>query len=71
MDMVDIKDRIKEALEVRSMTAAELSKKSGIGKGSISKYLNGLVVPKQSAIGEMAKALNVSPAWLRGFDVDM
>lgn len=71
MDMVDIKDRIKEALEVRNMTAAELSKKSGIGKGSISKYLNGLVVPKQSAIGEMAKALNVSPAWLMGYEVDM
>ena len=71
MDMVDIKDRIKEALEVRSMTAAELSKKSGISKGSISKYLNGLVVPKQSAIGEMAKALNVSPAWLMGYEVDM
>ena len=69
--MVDIKDRIKEALEARSMTAAELSKRSGIGKGSISKYLNGFVVPKQSAIGEMAKALNVSPAWLMGYDVNM
>ena len=69
--MVEIKDRLKEALEVRSMTAAELSKRSGIGKGSISKYLNGLVVPKQSAIGEMARALMVSPAWLMGYEVSM
>lgn len=69
--MEEIKDRIKEALEVRNMTAAELSKKSGIGKGSISKYINGLVVPKQSAIGDMARALSVSPAWLMGYDLTM
>ena len=69
--MIEIKDRIKEALEARSMTASELAKKSGIGKGSISKYLNGHVVPKQSAIGDMARALSVSPAWLMGYDVEM
>ena len=69
--MIEIKDRLKEALEVRRMTASELSKRSGIGKGSISKYLNGLVVPKQSAIGEMARALMVSPAWLMGYEVSM
>ena len=69
--MIDIKDRIKEALETRSMTAAELAKKSGINKGAISKYINGLVIPKQSAIGEMADALRVSPAWLMGYAVPM
>jgi len=69
--MVEIKERLNEALKIRNMTASELSKKSGIGKGSISKYLNGVVVPKQSAIGDMAKALNVSPAWLLGYDVEM
>ena len=68
--MVEIRDRIKEALKDRDMTAAELAKKSGIGKGSISKYINGLVIPKQSAIGSMARALGVSPAWLMGYDVD-
>lgn len=69
--MVDIKDRIKEALEARSMTASELAKQSGINKGAISKYVNGFVVPKQSAIGSMARALSVSPAWLMGYDVPM
>ena len=69
--MEQIKDRLKKALEERQMTASELSKKSGIGKGSISKYLSGAVIPKQNAIGEMAKALNVSPAWILGFDVEM
>lgn len=66
--MIIIKDRLQEALTMRQWTAADLSKKSGINKGSISKYLKGSVIPKQSAIGVMAHALGVSPAWLLGFD---
>ena len=66
--MTEIKDRLQEALTMRQWTAADLSKKSGINKGSISKYLKGSVIPKQSAIGVMAQALGVSPAWLLGFD---
>lgn len=67
--MKEIKDRLAEALQIRNMTAAELSRKSGVDKGSISNYLKGKFVPKQNAIGAMAKALNVSPAWLLGFDL--
>lgn len=69
--MAKIKDRIMEVLQAKDMTASELAAKSGIGKGSISKYLKGTVVPKQSAIGAMARALGVSPAWLLGYDVPM
>ncbi len=69
--MADIKDRIKEVLQAQDMTASELAAKSGIGKGSISKYLKGTVIPKQSAIGAIARALGVSPAWLLGLDVPM
>ena len=69
--MADIKDRIMEVLQAKGMTASELAAKSGIGKGSISKYLKGTVVPKQSAIGTMARALGVSPAWLLEYDVPM
>lgn len=67
--MKEIKDRLAEALQIRDMTAAELSRKSGVDKGSISNYLKGKFVPKQNAIGAMASALNVSPAWLLGFDL--
>lgn len=67
--MKEIKDRLAEALQIRDMTAAELSRKSGVDKGSISNYLKGKFVPKQNAIGAMATALNVSPAWLLGFDL--
>lgn len=65
------KDRIKEALEIRNMTASDLANKSGLNKGAISKYLKGTVTPKQGAIGAMAQALRVSPSWLMGYDVPM
>lgn len=67
--MVDIRERIKEALSLRDMMPIDLARKSGINKGSISKYLSGDVIPKQSAIGAMAEALQVSPSWLMGYDV--
>jgi len=69
--MVEIKERLKEALIKRDMTASDLAKKSGINKGSISKYLRGDILPKQSAIDAMARALYVLPSWLMGYDVPM
>lgn len=69
--MEEIKDRLKKALEVRKMMPVELARKSGINKGSISKYLNGSNLPKQNNIGALAKALEVSPTWLMGYDVTM
>lgn len=69
--MEQIKKRLKEALQIRNITAADLARRSGMNKGSISKYLKGEVIPKQSAIGSLANALHVSPAWLMGYDVPM
>lgn len=69
--MEDLKDRLRMALELRGMTAAELSRRSGVDKGALSKYLKGEFTPKQSAVGKMARALDVSPAWLLGFGVTM
>ena len=69
--MANTNERIKEALALRGMTAADLSRKTGIGKGLISRYLHGEVVPKQSKIAVIARALEVSPAWLLGYDVNM
>lgn len=67
--MNNIKDRLSEALKARNMTPAELARRSGVDKGSISRYLSGKFEPKQSAVLSMAKALNVSPSWLLGYDV--
>lgn len=67
--MESIQNRLKEALWLQNMTAADLSRKSGIDKGSISNYLKGKFTPKQNAIGKMAEALHCSPAWLMGYPV--
>lgn len=69
--MEEIRSRLQEALNYRGWTASDLAKASGIGKGQISRYLHGQIIPKQSKIGAMATALGVSPAWLLGYDVNM
>lgn len=69
--MEEIKDRLKQALDLKEWTASDLASRSGIGKGQISRYLHGTIIPKQSKIGAMAEALGVSPSWLLGFSVTM
>lgn len=69
--MATISERIAEALELREMKQADLVKATGIGKSSISTYLSGEYEPKQKNIYKIAKALNVSEAWLMGLDVPM
>ena len=61
--------RIKEALLLRGMKQQDLVRLTGIGKSGISQYISGKFVPRQNATYAIAKALNVSEAWLMGFDV--
>lgn len=61
--------RIRQAMELRSMKAVDLVQATGIGKSAISQYISGKYEPKQVAIHKIAKALNVSEAWLMGYDV--
>ena len=69
--MAKIAERLKNALEIRDISQSELSRKTGIGKSSISTYLSGEYEPKQKIIYKMALALNVNEAWLMGADVPM
>ena len=71
MKMKTISERLKEALKIRHMKAIELSRMTGIDRGSISNYIYGRYEPKQKAIYLMSQALNVNEAWLMGHDVDM
>ena len=64
-----IKDRLNEAMNLRGMTAAELASATGLYKSSLSRYLTGENIPRSKAIGKMAQALNVSPAWILGYNV--
>ena len=63
--------RIKKALQLKGMKQSELCKLANIPKSSLSQYLSGDFEPKQDRIYLIAKALNVSEAWLMGFDVPM
>ena len=63
--------RIKKALRIKGMKQAELCKLANIPKSSLSQYLSGDFEPKQDRIYLIAKALNVSEAWLMGFNVPM
>ena len=61
--------RLREGLDLRGMKQIELVTRSGISKYSISHYLKGDWEGKQDAVYELARALNVSEAWLMGYDV--
>ena len=66
-----IKDRLNEAMQKRGITAAELAKLTGLNKSSVSRYLTGENIPRSLAIGKLAQALRVNPAWVLGYDVPM
>lgn len=61
--------RIRKAMELRGIKAVDLVQATGLGKSAISQYISGKYEPKQVAIHKIAKALNVSEAWLMGYDV--
>ncbi|MDD7419041.1 MAG: helix-turn-helix transcriptional regulator [Ruminococcus sp.] len=71
MDKVDIKERIKQGLEIREITQTQLAARANIDKGQLSSYISGKYKPRQNNIDAIASALNVSEAWLMGFDVPM
>lgn len=64
-------DRIKKAMDLRNMRQADLVEKTQISKGALSSYISGRYTPKQNNIYLIAKALDVSEAWLMGADVPM
>lgn len=68
---VELKDRLKEALEIRKMRAVDLTERAGVPKSAISFYLAGKSKPKADRLYKIAQALDISEAWLLGYDVPM
>lgn len=68
--MPTFKERLEEALDMRNMTAAELSKVTGIGEGAISQYRKGAYKATQRNLEKISSALNVSISWLMGVSDD-
>lgn len=65
----EMKNRLIQALSDKNMKPIELAEKTKIPKSSISQYMSGYAKPKNDRIYLMAKALNISEAWLMGYNV--
>jgi len=64
--MDSFQSRLRQALSESNMTQSELSRRSGIGRNSISDYVKGKYKASQNNLGAMARALNVDEGWLMG-----
>lgn len=67
----ELRDRLSEALNRKGWKAVDLVEKTGIPKGAISYYMAGKSKPKTDRLYVIAQALDVSEAWLLGYDVPM
>lgn len=67
----ELKTRLDEALRKRQMRAVDLTEAAGVPKSAISFYLAGKSKPKADRLYKIAQALDVSEAWLLGYDVPM
>lgn len=65
------KDRINMYMRITGSRITDIARLTSIEKGTISAYANGRYKPKQQRVQEIADALNVSSAWLDGYDVPM
>ena len=64
--MATFQERLIEAMEMRDVNAAELSRLSGVNEGAISQYKKGKYKANQRSIEKIARCLNVSIPWLMG-----
>lgn len=64
-------ERLKEAMQLRELTARELSELSGIGESDISRYRNAKYEAAQDNLLKLSEILGVSIPWLMGYDVPM
>ena len=68
----EMKDRLRYALDLHEKKAVDLARDLKIPKSAISQYLSGNRTIKDSKrLSIIAEYLNVSEAWLMGYDVQM
>lgn len=70
-NLEELKDRLQQALARKGWKAVDLVEKTDIPKGAISYYLAGKSKPKADRLYIMARTLDVSEAWLLGYNVPM
>lgn len=67
----EFKDRLKQAMDFQNVKAVDLCERGNIPKSAMSYYISGRSEPKNDRLFIIAKLLNVSEAWLLGYDVPM
>lgn len=65
----EFKERLSEVMRLKGVRAVDIAEHTSIPKGAISYYLAGKSQPKADRLHILAKYLNVSEAWLLGYDV--
>ena len=71
MKKTNSQERLKELLMLNDETQADMARKSGLTRTTISRFVNGIQTPNQDSIDKISKAYQISPAWLMGYNVDM
>lgn len=69
MKKAELKDRLREAMEMNNLKQTDLVSIGHFDKGQLSAWLSGRYKPKQVNIDKLASILGVSEAWLMGYDV--
>lgn len=64
------RERFNETIKERNLTARDVAYKTNITEATISRYLSGKMEPKIHYLHLIANALNVSPIWLMGYDIE-
>ena len=61
-------DRLREAMDNAGVKPIELAERADVPKSMVSYYLSGKSVPKADRLFKIAKLLEVSEAWLLGYE---
>jgi len=63
--------RIAEMMEILRITQADIVKRTGIPKSTLSNYLSGKRTPDQEHLSVLSDPYGINPAWLMGYDTVM
>jgi transcriptional regulator with XRE-family HTH domain len=66
----DFSARLRDYRNTNGLTLAEMGAKTSVPAQTLNRYELGQRVPKVDTAIELAKALDVNPLWLQGYDVE-
>lgn len=67
----NINDRLKTLMNLKNLTIYDVAEIVDMSPSTISRYVNGKMNPKSVTLEKLSKELDISPAWLMGYNVSM